>query len=159
VTRGLLSLGSFVKTFPEIYTIDNPSNNLNTAIQGVSEASYNVGCFIGAIIIIFIGDILGRRKMILLGSAIMAVDAALQCSAFSLLHSIIGRIITGFRNGMSTSTVPTWASETSKSHKRGKMVVIKGAMSTGGICFSYWIDFGFSLLEPSTVSWSFPIAF
>jgi len=23
---------------------------------------------------------------------------------------------------------------------------------------SYWIDFGFSFLEPSTVSWRFPIA-
>ena len=59
---------------------------------------------------------------------------------------------------MNTSTVPTWASETSKSHKRGKMVMIEGAMITGGICLSYWIDFGFSYLEPSSVSWRLPIA-
>jgi MFS family permease len=39
------------------------------------------------------------------------------------------------------------------------MVMIEGAMITGGICLSYWIDFGFSFLEPSTVSWRFPIAF
>lgn len=32
-------------------------------------------------------------------------------------------------------------------------------MITGGICLSYWLDFGFSFLEPSTVSWRFPIAF
>jgi MFS family permease len=66
---------------------------------------------------------------------------------------------TDTRSGMNTSTVPTWASETSKSHKRGKMVMIEGAMITGGICLSYWVDFGFSFLEPSTVSWRFPIAF
>lgn len=48
------------------------------------------------------------------GSAIMVVGAALQCSAFSLGHLIAGRVITGFGNGMNTSTVPTWASETSK---------------------------------------------
>ena len=37
--------------------------------------------------------------------------------------------------------------------------MIEGAMITGGICLSYWIDFGFSFLDPSTVSWRFPIAF
>lgn len=84
----------------------------------------------------------------------MIVGAALQCSAFSLAHLIVGRIITGLGNGMSTSTVPTWASETSKSHvresnhvllgnglltlakKRGKMVMVEGAMITGGIALS-----------------------
>jgi MFS family permease len=39
------------------------------------------------------------------------------------------------------------------------MVMIEGAMITGGICLSYWVDFGFSFLEPSTISWRFPIAF
>jgi len=39
------------------------------------------------------------------------------------------------------------------------MVMIEGAMITGGICLSYWIDFGFSFLEPSSVSWRFPLAF
>jgi MFS family permease len=115
---GLLTLGSFVKTFPEIDVIAHPNDNHVSTIQGISVASYNVGCFIGAIITIFIGDILGRRKMIFLGSAIMVVGAALQCSAFSLGHLIAGRVITGFGNGMNTSTVPTWASETSKASSR-----------------------------------------
>jgi MFS family permease len=39
------------------------------------------------------------------------------------------------------------------------MVMIEGAMISGGIMVSYWIDFAFSWLEPSTVSWRFPIAF
>ncbi|KAL3425835.1 sugar transporter stl1 [Phlyctema vagabunda] len=167
VMGGLLTLGSFVKQFPEIDTVQYSTKNgysqslVNhvSTIQGVSVASYNLGCFIGAIVTIFIGDLLGRRKMIFLGSAIMIVGAALQASAYSLGHFITGRVITGFGNGMNTSTVPTWASETSKSHKRGKMVMIEGAMITGGICLSYWLDFGFSFLEPSTVSWRFPIAF
>lgn len=113
---GLLTLGSFVKQFPEIDTVNNPRNTHTSTIQGISVASYNVGCFVGAIVTIFIGDILGRRKMIFLGSSIMVVGAALQCSAFELGHLIAGRVITGFGNGMNTSTVPMWAAETSKSH-------------------------------------------
>ena len=122
-------------------------------------ASYNVGCFCGAVACIWIGDILGRRKTIFVGSAIMVVGAALQCSAFELSHFIVGRIITGVGNGLNTSTVPTWQSECSKSHRRGQLVMVEGALITGGICLSYWLDFAFSFLEPSTITWRFPIAF
>jgi MFS family permease len=87
---GLLTLGSFVKTFPEINTVADPSNNHVTTIQGIAVASYNLGCFVGAVLTMFIGDILGRRKMIFLGSSIMVVGAILQCTAFSLGHLITG---------------------------------------------------------------------
>lgn len=67
--------------------------------------------------------------------------------------------VLGFGNGLNTSTVPTWQSECSKAHRRGQLVMIEGALITGGICISYWLDFGFSFLEPSPISWRFPIAF
>lgn len=37
--------------------------------------------------------------------------------------------------------------------------MVEGALITGGICLSYWIDFGMSFAEPSQASWRFPIAF
>ncbi|KAK2747334.1 hypothetical protein FQN57_002232 [Myotisia sp. PD_48] len=166
VMGGLLTLPSFEKVFPEIATSPAATANLSRSesnhrhtIQGISVASYNLGCFFGAILCIFVGDILGRRKTIWIGSAIMVVGAALQASAFELSHFIVGRVITGIGNGLNTSTVPTWQSECSKSHRRGQLVMIEGALITGGICLSYWLDFGFSFLEPSSISWRFPIAF
>lgn len=62
----------------------------------------------------------------------MVVGAALQCSAYSLGQLIASRLITGFGNGMNTSTVPTWQSETSKSHRRGQMVMIEGSLIVFG---------------------------
>lgn len=62
---------------------------------GISVSSYNLGCFSGAITTIWIGDILGRRKTIFLGSSIMIIGAVLQCSAFRLGHFVAGRVITG----------------------------------------------------------------
>ncbi|KAI9791696.1 MAG: hypothetical protein M1835_000131 [Candelina submexicana] len=166
VMGGLLNLPSFVKVFPEIDNTDAALAGLTKSqkdhkatIQGISVAAYNVGCFCGSIACIWIGDILGRRKTIFVGSSIMVIGAVLQCSAFSLGHFVSGRVITGFGNGFNTSTVPTWQSETSKSHRRGQLVMIEGALITGGICLSYWLDFGFSFLEPSEIAWRFPIAF
>ncbi|KAL1986050.1 hypothetical protein VTN96DRAFT_7063 [Rasamsonia emersonii] len=166
VMGGLLTLDSFIKTFPEIDTsspayhaLSQSEQNHQSTIQGISVASYNVGCFLGSILCIFIGDILGRRRTIFLGSSIMVVGATLQTTAFGLPHFIVGRIVTGIGNGLNTSTVPTWQSECSKSHRRGPLVMVEGALITGGICISYWLDLAFSFLDPSTVSWRFPIAF
>ncbi|KAJ9499524.1 hypothetical protein LTR99_009693 [Exophiala xenobiotica] len=162
VMGGLLTLPAFTSVFPEIDTTrpgltQSQANHVST-IQGISVASYNVGCFFGAIACIWIGEILGRRKTIFVGSAIMVIGATLQCTAFSLPHFIVGRLITGMGNGLNTSTVPIWQSECSQSHRRGQMVMVEGALITGGICISYWIDFGFSFIN-NQASWRFPIAF
>lgn len=89
----------------------------------------------------------------------MVIGAILQASSYSLAQFIIGRLITGFGNGFNTSTVPTWQSECSRSHRRGQLVMIEGALITGGVMFSYWVDFGFYFLDPNPVSWRFPLAF
>ena len=140
----------------------------NSPLSGISVASYNVGCFFGAISTIWIGNMLGRRKTIFLGSSIMVIGATLQCTSFGLPQFIIGRLVTGYvllspgfdatfpflclsvdpgrlsqlgmtckmltpghryGNGLNTSTVPTWQSECSKSHKRGQLVMIEVAQT------------------------------
>ncbi|KAF2215453.1 hypothetical protein CERZMDRAFT_94864 [Cercospora zeae-maydis SCOH1-5] len=163
VMGGLLTLPSFLDHFPEIDTA-HPERTGRTSsqvsnIQGITVGGYTLGCFFGAVATIWLGNFLGRKKTILVGSTIMIVGAALQASSFELGQLISSRLITGFGNGMNTSTVPTWQSETSKSHRRGQMVMIEGSLIVFGVMLSYWIDLGFSFLEPSTISWRFPIAF
>lgn len=53
----------------------------------------------------------------------------------------------------------TWQSECSKSHHRGRLVMVEGSLIAAGITISYWMDLGFSFLDPSSVAWRFPIAF
>ncbi|PNY20495.1 Sugar transporter STL1 [Tolypocladium capitatum] len=162
VMGGILTLPIFFSQFPAINDQDpalsSSEKSHRSTHQGIAVASYNLGCFIGAVITIFIGNPLGRRRIIFLGTAIMVVGAALQASAFTLEHFIIGRIITGLGNGANTSTVPMWQSETCSAHNRGKLVMIEGALITGGIMISYWIDLGLSF-APGSVAWRFPLAF
>ncbi|KXS94889.1 hypothetical protein AC578_1675 [Pseudocercospora eumusae] len=162
VMGGLLTLGSFLKTFPQINVQHPPAGQTASHvsnIQGITVGGYTLGCFFGAVATIWLGNMLGRKRTIMVGSAIMVIGAAIQSSSFSLGQLIASRLITGFGNGMNTSTVPTWQSETSKSHRRGQMVMIEGSLIVFGVMMSYWIDLGFSFLEPSTISWRFPIAF
>ncbi|PWY80725.1 MFS monosaccharide transporter [Aspergillus heteromorphus CBS 117.55] len=166
VTGGLLTLDSFIKYFPTIATNGAYYDSLSTSQQstqstrqGVVVAAYNLGCFAGSIPTIWIGNWLGRRKTIFVGSFIMVIGALLQCTSYSLGQFIVGRLVTGFGNGMNTSTVPTWQSECCKSNHRGQLVMIEGAMITCGITISYWIDFGLLFADPSEVAWRFPLAF
>ncbi|RAL17142.1 sugar porter family MFS transporter [Aspergillus homomorphus CBS 101889] len=166
VTGGLLTLDSFIKYFPTISTngpyynsLEGSQKHAQSTRQGIVVAAYNLGCFAGSIPTIWIGNWLGRRKTIFVGSAIMVVGALLQCTSYDLAQFIVGRLVTGFGNGMNTSTVPTWQSECCKSNHRGQLVMIEGAMITCGITISYWIDFGLLFADPSEVAWRFPLAF
>ncbi|KAL5001565.1 general substrate transporter [Aspergillus recurvatus] len=166
VTGGLLTLESFIKYFPTIATngpyfesLDGAAKSTQSTRQGIVVAAYNLGCFAGSIPTIWVGNWLGRRKTIFLGSFIMVIGALLQCTSYDLPQFIIGRLVTGFGNGMNTSTVPTWQSECCKANKRGQLVMIEGAMITCGITISYWIDYGLLFADPNEVAWRFPLAF
>ncbi|KAG8626216.1 hypothetical protein KVT40_005161 [Elsinoe batatas] len=162
VLGGLLTLPSFLTKFPEIDTQNPPpgrDESWASNIQAITVGGYTLGCFFGAVATIWLGNILGRRRTIFIGSFIMIIGATIQAASFNLPQLVVSRWITGFGNGMNTSTVPTWQSETSKSHRRGQMVMIEGSLIVFGVMLSYWIDLGLSFAEPSEVSWRFPIAF
>jgi MFS family permease len=126
---GILTMPNFLNAFPsinpnesgisgaeqssrstnqgELTVFSDLAINLQVSSVGITVASYTLGCFFGAIITIWIGNPLGRKRMIMLGTSIMCIGAILQASATTLPHLIIGRIITGLGNGGNTSTVRT----------------------------------------------------
>jgi predicted MFS family arabinose efflux permease len=53
-----------------------------------------------------IGEKLGRRRTIWLAMVLVIIGAALQTSAFTIPHLVIGRVVTGVGTGLKTSTVP-----------------------------------------------------
>lgn len=156
VMGSLLTLDSFRDTFSEINVMAHPSK---ATFQGFVVAVYEIGCLAGALSTMYFGDKLGRRKTIFYGCIIMIIGATIQCSSFSVEQLIVGRIVTGYGNGMNTSTVPVWQSECAKAEKRGKLVMIQGSLVTAGICISYWVDFGFYFVTTNSASWRFPLAF
>lgn len=161
VLGSLYTLPSWVAQFPEINTNPGSGNGeTSTAavLQGLVTGVYELGCFVGAISMLYFGNLLGRRANIWVGSIIMAVGAIGCTASYSLAQLFVFRVILGIGNGMHTATIPVWQSECSPPHKRGMLIMIEGAMITGGIAMAYWIDFGCFFLEPSSASWRLPLA-
>jgi sugar porter (SP) family MFS transporter len=149
VFGGLLANPDFLKTF------DNPS----TTIQGQIVSTYTLGCIFGALLTMFLGDVLGRRKSVALGCSFLTVGGLIQATAFSLPHMIVGRIIGGLGIGINTTTIPMWQSETCKPSLRGKLVSIQLSFLVFGFVLTNWMNFGFTYIPNNPVSWRFPLAF
>ncbi|TIC46325.1 putative MFS monosaccharide transporter [Wallemia mellicola] len=182
VMAGLITADQFAETFPavspdhqasvhgysqetdSVVPTNTPAHSRAALIQATYTSIYEVGCLVGALGALIFGDLLGRRRMMFTGAAVMVVGTIIQVTAFKGHKApeqfCVGRVITGVGNGLNTSTIPSWQAETSKSHNRGVLVCIEASMIAIGTVISYWIDVGLGYnYDPADVTWRFPIAF
>ncbi|EAQ93025.1 hypothetical protein CHGG_01260 [Chaetomium globosum CBS 148.51] len=154
VMSGIITAPAFNQMFKE--TDDNPT------MQGLVTAIYEIGCLAGAMFILGVGDLLGRRRAIMLGAFIMLLGVIIQITAMHwaspLAQLIVGRVVMGVGNGINTSTIPTYQAECSKTSNRGLLICIEGGIIAFGTLIAYWIDYGASY-GPDDLVWRFPIAF
>jgi MFS family permease len=93
VFAGIINADSFKSQF------GYPSSTMTGTIVAV----YNLGCFLGCIVSSQFGRTLGRRMSIIVSQWICILGTILQCTAFSIPHLIVGRVVTGVATGMATS--------------------------------------------------------
>ncbi|KAI0771581.1 general substrate transporter [Trametes elegans] len=156
VMSALLTAKQFEDVFPQVVVDDAHPNH--ATLQSFVVAIYEIGCLIGALANLWVGDWLGRRKTIVAGGVIMIIGAILQTTSFSYAQMVVARIITGLGNGLNTSTVPSYHAECSPAARRGSLIMIEGSLITFGIMISYWLDFAFYWVSGSSAQWRVPIS-
>ncbi|KAH6682819.1 general substrate transporter [Halenospora varia] len=149
VLGGLVTQPSFLSA------IGNPSDGY----LGTIVALYNIGCLVGCMIAAMYGNVFGRKKSIFWGCAIMVVGAAIQAATYGAPQLIVGRLISGVGNGINTSTIPIYVSETARSNRRGRMIAIQLSIVIFGTVVAYWLDYGTVKNLTGEIVWRFPIAF
>ncbi|CAI5760683.1 unnamed protein product [Candida verbasci] len=144
------------------FNYEFPATDGDNTIKGAVTASYEIGCFFGALFALAKGERTGRRPLIVVGSILIIIGAIISTTPFRphwpLGHFVVGRVITGLGNGLNTATIPVWQSEMSRAENRGFLVNLEGAFIAIGTFIAYWVDFGFSYIDTS-VQWRFPVAF
>ncbi|KAF2028363.1 general substrate transporter [Setomelanomma holmii] len=158
---GLLSLRDWNDHFPQIDTVDasGAEKSRKSTTQGAVVATFTIGALFGALSCSWVGDVLGRRKVIFGAAALTFIGEALQCSSFHLAQFVVGRFILGWGVGALSATVPVWQSECSSAANRGKHVVLDGCFISLGYLSEAWINLGFYEVDNKPLQWRIPLAF
>lgn len=85
----------------------------------------------------------------------MIVGALLQATAYTRVHMVVARVVSGVGMGFINSTVPVFQSEFSPKASRGLFVCMQLSTLNFGIFLAYWIDYGFSS-HTSSYAWRIP---
>lgn len=118
-----------------------------------------MGGIFGALSCVYLGDLLGRKKVIFFTNLVGAIGAILMGTSFQFAQFIVARLVLGLGIGGYVATVPVWQSEISPAHKRGSNVVTDGIFVGVGVTLALWIDLGFFFVKDNSVSWRFPLVF
>ncbi|KFX97895.1 hypothetical protein V490_02573 [Pseudogymnoascus sp. VKM F-3557] len=161
VMGGLLTLNSFIETFPLLDTITTTGaqQHYNSQIQGTVMGLYNIGGIFGSLLCIYFGDRLGRKRVIAIAASVAIVGAILMATAFGVAQLIVARLVLGLGTGGYLATVPVWQSELSRASERGATLVANTAFIGSGISLALFLDLGFYFVGSNSVSWRFPFAF
>ncbi|PYH86683.1 MFS general substrate transporter [Aspergillus uvarum CBS 121591] len=156
----LLILSDVIRLFPQIDTVNThgAQETQNSTIKRLINGTLMLGALLGALSCSVLGDKLSRRKTIFVGGCCAAVGQILQCTAFSLAQSTVGRIILGFGIGQFSVVVPVWQAQSSSAGKRGRQVITSGIFICVGLFLSSWINLGCSKITSPPLQWRIPLA-
>lgn len=125
-------------------------------LVGFVTSVYDLGCFAGAVLTLFVGEWLGRKRMLIIFTVIMASGILVQTGAQNMQHLLWGRFVAGIGNGGNTATAPVWHVETSHQAAKGKAVVKEMVVNVMGFVVSNMITLAFSGIV-TEAQWRFPL--
>ncbi|CAK7202667.1 hypothetical protein SEUCBS139899_005393 [Sporothrix eucalyptigena] len=163
VMSGVISAPQWLGTLPQV--------DGNSTLLGFTVAIYDIGCLLGALLSMVLGDRLGRRKLCEIGGLLVIVGVIVQVTTFNkgdgsigssqskgaFAQFLIGRITTGAGNGVNMATMPVLQAEISRS-SRGSLVCLETGLIATGTMLAYWLNYGVRNYATS-FTWRFPIAF
>ncbi|KAG8525585.1 uncharacterized protein KY384_009229 [Bacidia gigantensis] len=131
-------------------------NEPSPSLVGFVTSVYDLGCFAGAVLTLFVGEMLGRKRMLIVFTIIMASGIVLQTVAQDMQWLLWGRFIAGIGNGGNTATAPVWHVETSHQNAKGQAVVKEMVVNVLGFVVSNIITLACSGIT-TEAQWRFPL--
>jgi len=158
------ALGLFVDGFDLYVTsvaepLFKKSLSLTPLWLGITQAAAPIGAAIGAVLIGYITDRVGRKTMLVFNFVLFVVSALLSAMAWDVYSLCLFRLLVGFGVGSDYPVCAAYLSEMSPNHSRGKLMAsamfINCLASPIGVAVSYLIFAYYPHLE----AWRFMFAF
>ncbi|KIM24283.1 hypothetical protein M408DRAFT_331817, partial [Serendipita vermifera MAFF 305830] len=119
-------------------------------ISGWIVSVLQAGCFFGAMSAALVSEKFGRRGALFIAAFFFHLGSLLQVTPLTggqspengLIQLYVGRAIGGFGVGMVSVVVPTYISESSPKHIRGRLTGMYQLFIVIGIALSFWVNYG-----------------
>ncbi|KAK9235610.1 general substrate transporter [Lipomyces kononenkoae] len=138
--------------------VSGGTNRDAAAIGGLVSLWFG-GFAIGAIMVGYLADSIGRLKTIQIGCLWGIVGAALLASAQNMTWLAFARVISGIGCGHLNTTVPVWTSELADPNLRGAFVAVQFTLAMTGSAIVYWMEFACVKTLSASFAWRFPLGF
>lgn len=126
--------------------------------SGLVVSLFTVGAVGGALVAGQLGDRLGRRATLSVGSLVFLVGGAVQTAAESLNYLYGGRFVAGLGVGILTMIVPLYQAELAHPSIRGRVNALVQFMLGIGSFLAAWITYGTYIhLPDSSGQWRIPL--
>lgn len=129
---------------------------VSTEMQELIVSSVLFGAMFGSLSSGRLTDSFGRRRLMLIISALFVIGTLIASFATSVAGILFGRLFIGFAIGMGSYTAPLYIAEVAPSNLRGGLVSLNQLAITIGILCSYIINYSFTNLD-SSWRWMFGI--
>lgn len=153
---GFVQMSSFRETFGEHVSSTNTYEFSNTRV-GLIISIFNLGCALGGVTLAKFGDVLGRKKGLIIVMVVYMAGIAVQISSFHWVQFLTGRIVAGLAVGAVSVLSPMFIAETSPSEIRGVLVSCYQLMITFGILLGYITTFGTVSSFSNSCQWRIPL--
>ncbi|WWC68156.1 uncharacterized protein I206_102079 [Kwoniella pini CBS 10737] len=128
--------------------------NLSTSMQGTVTSLFELGCFVGALLVALFGERFPRKALLYIYTIPMIIGSVIQVAAQNTGMLIAGRIIAGIGLGGITSTLPSWQNETSPAKLRGTVICTSLSFLIVGQLIAYWAGYGLLQQYPTqNITW------
>ncbi|OLL26298.1 Hexose transporter 2 [Neolecta irregularis DAH-3] len=156
---GLLNMQDSKDRFGDVPDKAHPGHfDFGDFRTGIIVGAFSVGTFLGCMIGGPSADRLGRRKALILWSAIYAVGVVIQFFSVDKWFQIaIGRFVSGLGVGSLSVLVPLYTSELAPKKIRGILVATLQLTFTFGIFLSYIVNWATKQRQGAT-QWRIPIS-
>ncbi len=129
---------------------------LSTVMKELIVSSVLFGAMFGALSSGHLADRFGRRRLMLIVSALFIIGTLIATFASSIYIILFGRLFIGLAIGIGSYVAPLYIAEVSPFELRGALVSLNQLAITIGIMCSYLINYAFTNIDGSW-RWMFAI--
>lgn len=150
----LYAIPSFLDHFGR--TLPNGKQEIPANDQQTVSAAFFSGIFLAAFLNGFLSDMLGRRKVIFIGSTLCIAGIFVQAFANSIINIFGGKLISTLGFGLGHSLAPVYVAEVVPDHMRGICLTLINTMIVLGGWACALVGLGGSYID-SDWGWRMPI--